>query len=244
MELYSFSFSEEEEPEVVQKQLEEAYHIFQREAILDNGDPVMCQFHEAFSTYDTRHHNCLGCNFADSTLLIHNFLQTYPLQRSIQYAYSTFIILAYLLVERIDKLFDIIELNKAYKAEHFKVLSEIRRWANFLKHPKAFLLTHHPTFTFYSSPKNRALIENASVVIDLNFVTDYYSDNEQNDELGKKLENKENVLVVFPDVVRLAKDLCQVMHNCVSLIQSNPVYRWILEDTTTFYDYWNDLQGG
>ena len=244
MELSTFSFSEEEETEVVQKQLEEAYHIFQHEAILDNGDPVMCQFHEAFGTHDTRHHNCLGCNFADSTLLIHNFLQTYSLQRTIQYAYSTFIILAYLLVERIDNLFDIIKLNKAYKAEHFKVLSEIRRWANFLKHPKAFLLTHHPTFTFCRSPNNGALIKNARVVIDLNFVTDYYSNDKRNDELRKKLENKDDVLVVFPDVVRLAKDLCQVMHDCVSLIQDNPVYRWTVGRTTTFPDYWIDSQGG
>jgi len=149
--LDAFNFSEEEEVEIVRKQFEEAYFTFQPEAIA-NGDPVMCEFHEAFGTYDTDNHNCLGCNFADITLLIINFLQTHTFQNKIQYAYSTFIVLANLLVERIDTLFNIIDLNETYRAEHFKVLLEIRRWANFLKHPKAFLLTHHPTFSNHSSP--------------------------------------------------------------------------------------------
>jgi hypothetical protein len=108
MTLYAFNFSEEEEAEIVRKQFEEAYLTFQREAIA-NGDPVMCEFHDAFGTYDTGHHNCLGCNFADITWLIINFLQTYASQNKIQYAYSTFIVLAYLLVERIDTLFNIID---------------------------------------------------------------------------------------------------------------------------------------
>ena len=240
MTLYAFNFSEEEETEIVRKQFEEAYFTFQREAIA-NGDPVMCEFHDAFGTYDTGHHNCLGCNFADITWLIINFLQTYALQNKIQYAYSTFIVLAYLLVERIDTLFNIIDLNKTYRAEHFKVLLEIRRWANFLKHPKAFLLTHHPTFSYHSSPRNKELREHASVVIDRAFVDSYYVNDDRDKALYKELENKDNVLVIFPDVVRLAKDLCKAMHDCVAVVRDNPVYRWVLEDKTTFYDYWIDV---
>jgi len=242
MDLSTFNFSEQEEAEVLHKQFEEAHSIFQREAIAEDGDPVMCELHDAFGTYDTFHHNCLGCNFADSIWLINNFLQTYALQETIQYAYSTFIVLAYLLVERIDTLFNIIELNKTYRAEHFKVLLEIRRWANFLKHPKAFLLTHHPVFSFSSSPKNKELSENANVVIDHAFVGRYYMNDDRNKALYKELENKESVLVIFPDVVRLAKDLCKAMHDCVAVVRDNPVYRWELEDKTTFYHYWIDAQ--
>lgn len=241
MDLSTLNFSEEEEQEVVRNQFRDAFLILQQEAIVDN-DPVMCQLHDAFGTYDTFHHNCLGCNFADSTWLIHNFLRTYELQETIQYAYSTLIILAYLLVERIDTFFNAIELNKAYRDQHFKILLEIRRWANFLKHPKAFLLTHHPTFTFYSSPKNGGLRENASVVIDRAFIDKYYANDEKNKELYRELENKENVLVVFPDAVWLVQNLCEAMHNCVAIIRDNPVYRAVVETRTTFYDYWLDAQ--
>ena len=241
MELSDFNFSEDEETQVVRDQLKEAFLIFQREAIA-NDDPIMCQLHDAFGTYDTSHHNCLGCNFADSTWLIHNFLRTYDLQEAIQYAYSTLIILAYLLVERIDTFFNIIELNKIYRNQYFKILLEVRRWANFLKHPKAFLLTHHPTFSFYGSPKNKELRNNANIVIDRAFIDKYYVNDEKNKELYKELENKENVLVVFPDAVWLVQSLCEAMHNCVAVIRDNPVYRSAVEDRTTFYDYWLDAE--
>ncbi len=241
MELSDFNFSADEERQIIRDQLKEAFLIFHREAIIDD-DPIMCQLHEAFGTYDTSHHNCLGCNFADSTWLIYNFLRTYDLQETIQYAYSTLLILAYLLVERIDTFFNIIELNKTYRNQHFKILMEVRRWANFLKHPKAFLLTHHPTFSFYSSPKNKELRKNANVVIDRAFIDKYYVNDEKNKELYKELENKENILVVFPDAVWLIQRLCEAMHNCVAVICDNPVYRSAVEDRTTFYDYWLDAE--
>jgi len=169
-------------------------------------------------------------------------LRTHELQETIQYAYSTLIILAYLLVERIDTFFDIIELNKTYKDQHFKILLGIRRWANFLKHPKAFLLTHHPVFTFHSSPKNRELREKAGAVIDRAFIDKYYANDEKNKQLYKELENKENVLVVFPAAASLVQNLCKAMHDCVAVIRDNPVYREAVESRTTFPDYWLDAQ--
>ena len=69
----------------------------------------------------------------------------------------------------------------------------------------------------------------------------YYVNNERDKALYKELENKDNVLVIFPDIARLAKDLCVAMHDCVAVVRDNPVYRWVLEDKTTFYDYWIDV---
>ena len=241
MDLSAVNLSAHAEAKIVREQLEQAYAIFQREAMAA-GESIMCELHEAFGTFDTSHHNCLGCNLADSTDLIDRFLQTYTLDNTIQYAYTTFIILAYLLVERMDSLFNIVQLNEVYRSKHFGVLREVRRWANFLKHPKAFLLTHHPTFSFESSPKNRDLTRNANVVVDRNFVAKYYTTNKHDNALFRELENKENVLVIFPSVVRLAEDLCKAMQDCVALVGENPVYREVLADRTTFYDYWIDSE--
>ena len=240
MDLSELNFSESEEAEVVQKHFEEVYTLFQREAFCDE-EPIMCQIHNAFGTFHTAHHNCLGCNFADSTELVANFLQTYSSQRKIQFAFSTFILLTYLMVERIDTLFDIIEVNKTYRSEHFKVSSEIRKWANFLKHPKAFILTHHPTFSFIGSPKDKALRAKANVVINRDFIDKYYSDEKRDKKLYDQLENKDKVLVIFPNAIDTAKDLCQAMRNCISVIRDNQIYRDILGNKTTFYDYWVDL---
>ena len=242
MHLSELSFTPEEEAEVVREQFKEVYWIFEERAILDDGGPVMCEIHDIFGTYDSSHHNCLGCNFADSTQLIANFLRTYELQDSINYAYSTFVVLSYLLVERIETLFHIIKLEDQYRKQNFKVLMEIRRWANFLKHPKAFLLTHHPTFSFEGSPKNKELRKNATEVITYAFLDQFYMNDKQDGKLLKRLQNKENVLVIFPDVVKVTDGLCKAMHDCVSLIRDNKVYRSILEERTTFRDYWIDQE--
>ncbi len=41
---------------------------------------------------------------------------------------------------------------------------------------------------------------------------------------------------------RLTKDLCRAIHDCVDIVRDNAVYKWMLEDRTTFYNYWIDLQ--
>jgi hypothetical protein len=237
--LGDLNFTAEEEAQVVREQFREACLIFETEA-MEGGDPVMCHLHNVFGTFDTSHHNCLGCNFADSTQLILSFLRTYELQDTIQYAYSTFIILASLFVERIYTLFRFIHLDNTCGDERFKTLLEIRTWANFVKHPKAFFLTHHPSFSFDGSPRNRNLGEHACVVIDHCFVENYYKSEARNKELYERLENKQNVLVIYPDVVRLVRALCECMHNCVTLICDNPKYLTALKDRATFENYWID----
>jgi hypothetical protein len=72
------------------------------------------------------------------------------------------------------------------------------------------------------------------------FIDKYYSNDEKNKELYKELENKEGVLVTFPDIIKLTQDICEAMSNCVAVIRDNPVYRSVLENKTTFYDYWFD----
>ncbi len=231
--------SPNEEQKLAQAHFERTYQVF-KECAFSGGEPVLCQLHDAFGTFDSPHHNCLGCNFADSTELILNFLGTYHMQRNIQFAFSTFMVLAYLLVERMDTVLNIVELNKGYRGRHFGVLLSIRKWANFLKHPKAFILTHHPRFTYVGAPDCREQVASADVVIDRDFVDRYYSNDEKDRELYRVLENKERVLVVFPSAVDTAEKLCAAMADCVSLIRDNKVYREVLEGRSTFRDYWMD----
>ena len=158
----------------------------------------------------------------------------------IHFSYTTYLMLCYLLVERIDTMFNIIQLNEDYRTQHFKILLAIRRWANFIKHPKAFLLTHHAEYTYHGSPKNGALTDKASVVIDRTFVDKYYSNDDKNNELYKELENKENVLVVFPDVNHVTEELCAAINKSVDVVRDNAVYKEVLAKRSTFLDYWFD----
>ena len=183
-------------------------------------------------------HNCIGCNLADSVDHLRAFLETHETQKRIKFAYPSFIIHSYLLVERIDTLFNIIQLHQSYRDKNFKVLMAIRRWANFIKHPKAFIRTHHAVFTFSGSAKFGDLSDNATVTINRAFIDKYYCNNDNNDDLIDELENKENVLVVFPDANYVTEKLCEALKKTIDLFENNEVYREILGDSTTFHDYW------
>jgi len=238
LKLWQINFSEVEQIPLVRSQFREAYQDFKALACPEEY-PKVCGLHEIFETNDSMHHNCIGCNMADSVTHVLMFLKTYNGQERIQFSYMTFIIICYLLVERIDTIFDIIKLDEEYRSENFKVLSTIRRWANFIKHPKAFVMTHHAEYTFVGSPKNKALHEHASVVVDRPFVDKYYTGDKHDTELFKKIENKENILVVFPDIISLTNDLCMALDNTIALIKDNSVYRQSLNKRSTFLDYWS-----
>jgi hypothetical protein len=139
-----------------------------------------------------------------------------------------------------DTLLSIIDLNSAYRAEHFKVLSEIRRWANFIKHPKAFILTHHPVFTFDKSPKNTELFKHCKVKIDRSFLDKYFTEEHEKKEkqLFEELENKDDVLVVLPNAIDLTQRFCTAIAEFIGIITENKVYRDVIRKRSTFFDYW------
>jgi hypothetical protein len=81
-------------------------------------------------------------------------------------SFTKFILPAYLVVERMYEIFSIVELQESYRLKNFQTFRKIRRWANFLKHPKSFILVHHAKYLF----EDYLTIENVSkdedVVID------------------------------------------------------------------------------
>ncbi len=241
MNLGTYNFDPDQDRAEVRRQFSECLAIFQAEAF-EPGDPKQprsCRLHDAFGNRDTDH-NCLGCNLADGVELIEAFLKTHPLMERLHHAHIQYLLLNYLLVERLETLFGIIALHEAYRHEHFKILVEVRRWANFIKHPKAFLLTHHAEFTFLESPRLAELVAHAKVKIDRPFVDRFYSDGEKDKALYTELRNKEDVLVILPNAIRVTREMCSAINRSVDLVMSNEVYRWVLGEQSTFLDYWLD----
>jgi hypothetical protein len=240
MDLRTINFTEAEEGQIVREQFRLVHEYFVTHAIPD-GEPVMCKLHDAFGTLNTTNHNCLGCSFAEAIWLVGSFLEAHSLQSRVCYSYQQFLLVTYLLTARIETLFDIMDLHKQFREENFKVLALVRKWANFLKHPKAFLLTHHPVYTFEGAAKEAILRQNAGVIIDRQFVDTFYSNDERNKDLFGKLENKDSVLVVFPEAMRLTHSVCAAMLETNKVIAENPVYRDVLAKKTTFLDFFTSL---
>jgi len=227
---------------LVQEKFKECLEIFTAESFDKNGTANSCKIFDVFCQ-DNRNHNCLGCNFADSSMTIKRYLERFRMLDNIKDDFPLYIILLYLLVERIEVVFDILQIPTVYKEKYFKVFQQVRKWANFIKHPKSFILTHHPVFDFENSGTGNDRNKFEEVIND-SFVNTYYKGNadagernNMNKELLKKLKNKRDILVLYPDIAALTKKMCFSYNKFIELITKNEVYIDILNDEATINDY-------
>lgn len=230
---------------IVKAKFKECLKLFEAEAINEKGEPIACGIHDAFKFLGEDHHNCLGCNFADSIDLIHDYLKNYEAHKDIQQNFTIYILLLYLMVERMQAVLDIVQVPEKYRNKHFKVFQQIRKWSNFLKHPKSFILTHHPEFDFENSGFEYDIEFN--VKVDEQFVEKYYKGEKDptkqkaiNKELYTTLRKQKKVIVLFPDITQVTKKLCYSIKKFVDLIVKNDVYIEILNDETTISNFFEN----
>jgi len=197
-----------------------------------------CTIHSKLKS-DAKDHNCLECNLNNILLYVKSQLYQSVGNDRIEHLYYHNIMAMYLAVERIDTIFNVIKLNDEYRKKHFKGFAQIRKWANFIKHPKAFMLCHHPSFTFRGFSFNSELLKHYYVIIDDSFILKYYSNDDKNEKLFKELQNKELVLVVFPNFEKLLLKFTTECLKFIEIIETNLVYKEILMDRTTFTNYYH-----
>jgi len=217
--------------------LKSAVDIFEKELFDKPKYSKFCYIHKHLENRE-KDHNCLGCNFNGIIMYTQAQLIQSLKMDNIQYIYFQILIALYLSVERIDTILNVINLNPTYRKKHFKAIVRVRKWANFIKHPKSFMLCHHPHFIYNGFPKNSKIRKEYSQIIDESFVLKYYSNDEKNDELTKELENKEKILVIFPNIKKLISEFVKESEKFIEIIEKNQVYREILSDRTTFTDFY------
>jgi hypothetical protein len=130
--------------EFIQEQYKAAYKMARKILRGKYNDPLSCEIHDYFDSENN--HNCLGCNLAEVESQFISFLKQYKRFNSENESFTLYILLSYLLVERIELIMKLMELPENYRLEHFRTFVKMRRWANFIKHPKSFMLVHHPSY--------------------------------------------------------------------------------------------------
>lgn len=198
----------------------------------NNGefDTFFCNIHSNFKNG----HNCVACNLNDSNRRIEQFLLGYKLFTDPYTTMTNFIFLLYLQVECIFEYLNVLQLPDNYIQKNFQSFYMIKRWANFLKHPKAFMLVHHPIWDY---KKDGNLIIKNKPIIDTNFVKKFYAGYSNNKELSKALINKENLLVLFPNPLDLVNEFCEAQKKFTELIYENKLVRDILDDNATLKEF-------
>lgn len=223
-----------------------AYEIFRRELYRDDGHgsstPILSGLHEAFGALGTTSHNCLGCNFSNLTDSFDQVLSGLDEYSDINAPCFTYIIWLYLYVERYDQIMSYLQVPERYRQRHFRSFQRIRRWSNFIKHPKSFLFSHHAQYFHGGEIGDEGfVIKDDTVQINSDFVNAYYAGGKNNNKLAAMLNNATEVLVVYPDPEALMENFATETKAFVRLIEMNEVYREELTRITTMPDYFQKV---
>jgi hypothetical protein len=221
---------------MISERFKACHDIFCGEIFPNQGDSVMCSLHDCFDDQGGGDHNCLGCNFADTTIWVKKYLSRSETFESVDEAYTFYLLRLYLFVERAYTIFDIIKLPEEYRGRHFEIFKNVHKWANFTKHPNSFILVHHPEYFFDGEIGFDRT--NYSIIVDQQFVNDHYSSPSHNKKLWDALQNKSGIAVLFPNPETLTRDFCRAAKKFISVIRDNTVFKEILASRSTYETYY------
>jgi|GEM_PF-943244 hypothetical protein len=219
--------------------------LYEYDGLDIDGDkiPFACRMHDTFGSLDGVCHNCLGCNFADATNGIdHSLVKIIAVEGSLELDCADYILWLYLFVERANIVFDAVSLPESYRARNFDCFVTIKRWANFFKHPNYFLMVHHADWFIEGDEGYDP--SGYGCVIDTDFVRENYGAEAKSRKgaIKTKLQNKNDVAVLFPDLVSLTEDFCVAAHALFTLAEKNEVYKDMLSEISTFDNYFGSSQ--
>lgn len=202
------------------------------------------QLHSTFSSIYKSHglshtfkHNCIGCNLEEGAKNIELFFKYNKNVQSERYFLTLFTMLFYLQAERMAVIYSelgFIKIQRKKKVFDWCKTPELLRikyWANFFKHPKAYMLLHHPSFFIQGDPNIPNFMVNE--IIDEKFIQTFYKGDEKNLDLRDKLLNKDGVIIIFPNLVKFTKDLCREFEKLVDLIVSDEKHILQLANSTS-----------
>lgn len=218
-------------------------------------DSLMCSVHSTYTTEEN--HNCLGCNFDDLIRQLHDYLSMVTNQKiqypnQIPHVYSIYFLLLNGLWERINNIFRLLGVPDSYKNNRFHAFLQIRRWANFFKHPGSFTyIVHHPAITIDGSRNERKheykdqldlADEHAQLLyINSDFVWTNYSAEKESKALQNSFKkHKTSTVIVLPNLEQTTLEICSCLEHFVDLISNNPIYVEILRDTSSLIDQFQE----
>ncbi len=206
-------------------------------------DQIFCILHEQeyLGNHDGNTHACIACNLNDSLEKIYRFLNQNKSLDDLEYSFTIYILLLYLLVEKMHTIFKYIGISYEYVEDKWNVLIEIRKWANFIKHPKGFLFAHHPEYHFEDETIDNKYT-NWKKIDYVNFVEPLYKreDPRKFKQTISQFANKINLLVIIPCPERIAKELNTVCKEFCEKIKDNKHFQEILKADSVLENYYED----
>lgn len=184
-------------------------------------------------------HNCIGCNFEEGARNIELLFKYNRNTDSERYFLTLYSLLFYLQAERLAVIYKEIGYTVKGKDEFdwasFPVLQKIKYWANFFKHPKYYMLLHHPMFFIEGDPSTPNFMING--IINNDFIHKFYSGGKHNEDLRTELENKDMYIIIFPNLLEFTKQLCEEFEKIIHVIMNDKTLIEKLASYTTIKSF-------
>jgi hypothetical protein len=211
----------------------------------DDGRSFACKVWDVMTQGKENTDNCLGENFNQLiNTITDDFFDNYlpSLNTKLDFYFTTYILWLYLVVERIDFVFEVVnkdnksKLFSDFKEKNFSTCQLIKKWANFIKHPKEFIFSHWPQ---YLMEEEGLEIENRNdfIIIDANFIKSHYT---KSNSRVTDLENCNKALVLVPDLIILTKNFCKELNIFFDFICGNKIVSDYLREKTTLEFYYGE----
>jgi hypothetical protein len=199
------------------------------------GASSACKVYDALVGDCFQRDDCIGENFNQLLLRIaEEWFGNYRPGSNLDYYFCNYVLLLYLVVERVDQIFDVInkdgksKLFRDYHQKNFPTQRRINKWANFFKHPKEFLFTHWPRYCLAGEMPS---VSAGDVVINYDFIkTHYFSETCPRPAI---LENSNRVYVEVPNLEDLTRHFCEEMDTFFDFICANKLIADFLKQKST-----------
>ncbi|MBK7295628.1 MAG: hypothetical protein IPI91_02720 [Flavobacteriales bacterium] len=189
---------------------EQCAEIFENLFLTSDGNSVGCDIWRALVGDERLYDNCLGENFNQLLHTIHDdwFGNSAWKETSIEFYNTTYIFWLYLVVARVNEVFDTIDpkgTNQLVqkKRRSLSTFHEINLWAIFSKHPKEFIYAHWPEASCEGRTHSRT--RSTAIRINTAYLKAHYSS--ESDKRPIELKNHTNVVVEYPKLTRLTEGL-------------------------------------
>ena len=227
---------------LAQKQVVAAFKVLDKKLYSGQHDPLVCKIHDAFVGKNGDDlHNCIACTLADFSNLLWISVGENSYVMDQYHGFTKFVMPAYLMVERIEQIMAMIPLSDGYRKRYYPTFMKVRRWANFIKHPKGFMLVHHPNYYFDDQAMLTEEKSKKEVLIKDDFIDTYYTGPAKNAELYSLLTNNDKVYVLLPGLEEFATKFTDEIRRFTKLVTDNPFVREVLEDKSTLRQYYENL---
>ncbi len=220
--------------------------MFEKYLDEESGDETYMGFSKACNVHDkliedsVGKRDCIGENFNQLIQRIdEEWFTNYTPGDNLDYYFFNYFLLLYLIVERVDLIFQVInqdgksKLFNDFQFHNFKTLRKINKWANFIKHPKEFMFTHWPTY--YIKDVHQLELSGGYVLIDTDFIFDHYFSEKKPRPIV--LENHENVYVEVPNLEEVTREFCKEMNIFFDFICCNQVVADCLKKKSTLESF-------